>query len=52
MDKDQDPAEAPSESGGDTTEGEAIYEFEGFDVQVNERIALTPAAAARGVGHG
>lgn len=52
MDEDQDPAEAPSESGNATAEGEAAYEFEGFDVQVNERIALTPTTAARGNGHG
>lgn len=52
MDEDQYPAEAPSEGGNNTDEGEATYEFEGFDVQVNERIALTPTATARGIGHG
>lgn len=46
MDDDEDIPE----TGTASEQGEATYEFEGFDVQVNERIALTPATGAPGNG--
>lgn len=49
MDDEDDTAEAANANAAAAPEGEAAYEFEGFDIQVNERIALTPAAA-RGTG--
>lgn len=50
MDDEDDTAET---SGTSAPEPETTYEFEGFDVQVNERIALTPATArANGLAHG
>ena len=43
MDDDDDTAETAGAAAAEPAEDVAAYEFEGFDVQINERIALTPA---------
>lgn len=39
-----------AEAGEDAEAGEAEYEFEGFQIEINERIALTPVTKAAGHG--
>ena len=50
MDEDDDAADTADTARGEAEPAEAEYVFEGFDIQINERIALTPVGKGPGSG--